>query len=102
MPGFFEGLGQIVEGYNGTREVSQYVMMSRDDATQALLRNKVSVLSRSDLEDFQHRFAQFSCAIMNPEKRVRAMELYAMIHLLAFNYYQGDFLGFFTDGQPLS
>jgi hypothetical protein len=101
MPGFFEGLNQLVDGYNGTREIYQLIQIPRDEAMQ-VLRRKIAALPRSELEDYQDRFAQFSCAIMNAEKRVRAMELYTILHLLAFAYYQGEPLGFCTDGRPLA
>jgi hypothetical protein len=73
---------------------------SRDEAAQELLQF-VDALSADQWQDFKLRYLNFTLTVINPEKRIRATELYAFMNLLEFQYYQRLPL-FLTNGGVLA
>lgn len=71
----------------------------RNAATQAMT-DKLDTLSPSEVREYEEQFLENSTLLINPDERVRAMEVYAALKILEYVRY-GEFRGFTTMGGPI-
>jgi hypothetical protein len=81
--------------------VTEFRAMLRQDraVSEQMLAEKVGGWSAAELDEYEDKFLQFSCALVSRDEKIRAMELYVSLKVLETQKF--GWRGYFTNGAAL-